>query len=381
MAEVFFKCFLSCSFAQEDKEITDFFKNIIRSFDIEPQIYDYQEIGRVSDKVKENIIRSDCLIAIATRRKKIEGSDYWACSDWIQHEIALANAYNKPIAIFVEEGVKIEGFIAMEERREKFVRDDLIRNINKITTFLFNLRKYLESTYQVEKLQIPVLIRHYIHAKEEILSKEIAVLRCEVLMESLIAELESTHHAMELEDTTPGLSTKSKQFDFVCKEKPSGMNVEAVIIQDTDYKFLWKVVFDPPLKKGEKVKYAFKVIRPNYRPWTYEEMLERIKQGTYEYKEPICEACEWNISYPTTELFFDFDFPEGYEIRKYYPDVKIGEKAKLKAEAELKRLKEGNFFTAEKIFDKWTVSLKVIKPIQGHVYYTYYEPPKATELK
>ena len=43
-------------------------------------------------------------------------------------------------------------------------------------------------------------------------------------------------------------------------------------------------------------------------------MLERIKQGTYEYKEPICEACEWYISYPTAELTFDFDFPEGYEI-------------------------------------------------------------------
>lgn len=381
MPEVYFKAFLSCSLLPEDREIIEFFMKLIKSFGIEPEIYDYQEIGRIPDKVKENIIRSDCLIAIATRRKKIEGSDYWACPDWIQHEIALANAYNKPIAIFVEEGVKIEGFIGMEERREKFIRDDLIKDIDKVTTFLFNLRKYLESTYQVEKLQIPVLMRHYIHAKEEILSKELTVLRCEILMESLIEELEATHHSMELEDTTPGLSTKAQQFDFICKELPSGMNVEPLIVQNTDYKFIWKVVFNPPLKKGEKVKYAFKVTRPNYRPWTYEEVLERIKQDTYEYKEPICEACEWYISYPTAELIFDFDFPEGYEIRKYYPDVKIGEKARLKSETELKRIKEGNFFSAEKIFDKWTLSLKVPKPIQGHLYYTYYEPPKAKEIK
>lgn len=381
MADILFKSFLSCSFEQEDREIIDFFTKIIKSFGIEPQIYDYQEIGTIPDKVKEKIIRSDCLIAIATRRKKIEGSECWTYPDWIQHEVALANAYNKPIAIFVEEDVKIEGFIAVEERREKFIRGDLVRDIDKITTFLFNLRKYLESTSQVETLQVPVLIRHYIHAKEEILSKDTAVLRCEILMESLIEELESTHHAMELEDTTPGLSTKPQKFDFVCKEKPSSINVEAVKIQDTDYKFLWKMLFNPPLKKGEKVKYAFKVIRPNYRPWTYEEMLERIQQGTYEYKEPICEACELYVSYPTTELFFDFEFPDGYEIRNYYPDVKIGEEARLKAETELKRIKEGNFFTAEKMFDKWTLSLKVPKPIQGHLYYTYYEPPKASELK
>ncbi|MBT9147943.1 MAG: hypothetical protein DDT32_01711 [Syntrophomonadaceae bacterium] len=95
----------------------------------------------------------------------------------------------------------------------------------------------------------------------------------------------------------------------------------------------------------------------------------------------ICEACEWHISYPTTELSFDFEFPEGYEIRKYYPDVKIGEKIRLKAESELKRIKEGNFFTAEKIFDKWKLSLKVSRPLQGHIYYIYYEPPKATAIK
>jgi hypothetical protein len=381
MAEIHFKAFLSCSFAEEDKEITEFFQKIIKAFDIEAKIYDYQEIGRIPDKVKEHIVKSDCLIAIATRRKKLEDSDYWTCSDWIQHELALANAYNKPIAIFVEEGVKIEGLIAMEERRERFDRENLIRNIDKITTFLFNLRNHLEFTYQTGILQTPVLLRHYIHAKEEMLSKELTVLRCEILMESLIAELESTDHSMELEDTTPGLSTKSKQFDFICKEMPSGMNVVPVIIQNTDYKFLWKVIFDPPLKKGERVKYAFKVIRPNYRPYTYEEMMERIKQGTYEYKEPLCEACEWYISYPTTELLFDFEFPEGYEIRKYYPDVRIGEDVRLKAENEVKRIKEGNLFIAEKIFDKWTLSLKVPKPIQGHLYYTYYEPPKSTEVK
>ncbi len=381
MPEIRFKAFLSCSFAENDREIMDFFRKIIKSFDMEPEIYDYQEVGRIPDKVKEYIIRSDCLIAIATRRKKIEDSNYWAYPDWIQHEISLASAYNKPIAIFVEEGVKIEGFIGMEERTQQFTRDVLIKNIDKIARFLFNLRKYLESTYQPEKMQLPVLLRHYIHVKEEMISKELTVIRCEVLMESLVPELEATHHLLELEDTTPGLSTKSIQFDFICKEMPSGMNVEAVIIQNTDYKFLWEVKFDPPLKKGERVKYAFKRVRPNYRPYTYEEVLERIKQGTYEYKEPICEACEYYLSYPTAELFYDFDFPEGYEIKKYYPDVKMGEDVKLKAERELKRIKEGNFFTAEKIFDKWTLSLRVPRPLQGHVYYTYYEPPKATAVK
>lgn len=375
MAEIRFKAFLSCSFAEDDKNVIDFFEKMIAAFDIDPLIYNYQEIGRVSNKIKEKIIKSDCLIAIATKRKKIEGSNYWICSDWIQHEIALANAYNKPIAVFVEEGVKIEGLIAMEERREKFNRKHLIENIDKITRFLYNLRSYLVITYHTGILAAPVLLRHYIHAKDVMVSKELTVERTEVFMESLINELEATHHYMELEEITPGLSIKPKEFDFRCIEKPSDTKVEYEIILSTEYKFSWKILFNPPLKKGERVKYAFKETRPNYRPYTYNELMERIKKGMYEYKKPICEACEWTIVYPTYELCHEFEFPENYEIEGYHPRVVIG-KARLEAESELRRIKEGNMFTAEKIFDKWILKLKVPKPLQNHTYYTYYVPPK-----
>jgi len=375
MAEIRFKAFLSCSFAEEDREIIDFFKRMIAAFSIDVMVYDYQEIGKISDKVKENIIKSDCLIAIATRKNKIEGSNYWMCPDWIQHEVALANAYSKPIAVFVEEGVNIEGLIAMEERREKFNRQNLLRNVDKNTTFLFNLRNYLESKYQTGILEVPLLLRHYIHSKEEMLSKELTVERTEILMESLIDELAATHHYIELEETTPGLSVKPKEFDFKCIEKPSDTKVEPVIVLETDYKFFWKILFKPPLQKGEKVKYAFKEVRPNYRPYTYELLMERLKNGTYEYKEQKCEACEWTIAYPTYELQHEFEFPEKYEIENCYPDVVIGA-ARNKAENEIKRIKEGNMFTAEKMFDKWILKLKVPKPLQNHTYYTYYVPSK-----
>ncbi len=375
MPEVRFKAFLSCSFAEEDTEIIDFIKKMVAAFDIDLKIYEYQEIGRISDKVKENIIKSDCLIAIATRRNKIEGSNHWTYSDWIQHEIALAHAYSKPIAIFVEEGVKIEGFIAMEERREKFDRRNLLKNIDKITTFLFNLRDHLESIYQMGIQETPILLRHYIHSKEEMLSEELTVERTEILMEALIDGLEATHHSIELEEITPNLSIKPEEFDFKCIEKPSDTKVEPVIVFNTDYKFFWKIMFNPPLKKGERVKYAFKEVRKNYRPYTFEELMKRIKSGTYEYKEPICEACEWTINYPTYELQHEFEFPEKYEIENYYPYIVIGS-ARLEAENEIKRIKEGNMFTANKIFDKWFLKLRVLKPLLNYTYYTYYVPPK-----
>lgn len=375
MAEIHFEAFLSCSFAEEDKEVTEFFRKLIEAFDIEPMIYDYQEIGRISERVKEKIIKSDCLIAIATRRRRLRDPDSWACSDWIQHELALANAYNKPVAIFAEEGVKMEGLIGMEERRQAFDRDNLVANIDKITTFLFNLRNHLEVTYQLGFLQAPVLLRHYIHARDQMLSDQLTVERTEILMESLIDGLDATHHSVELEEMTPGLSIVPQEFDFKCEEKPSGTRVEPVVVINTTHKFFWKILFKPALRKGEKVKYAFKEVRPRYRPYSYEEALERIEQGTYEYEEPVCEACEWTITYPTYELQSAYEFPENYEIENCYPHVVMGE-ARLEAEDELRRIKDGNMFAAEKMFDKWILRLKVPKPIQNHTYYTYYTPPR-----
>jgi hypothetical protein len=379
MAEILFRAFLSCSLNSEDAEVVDMFKRLIRSFDIDPLVYDYQELGRVSDKVKEHIIKSDCLIAIATRRKKIEGLDLWACPDWIHHELALAHAYNKPVAIFFEDGVRIEGLIETEERRQKFVRTDLLRDIDKIARFLFSLRTNLESSYEVAKTSAPVLLRHYVHVKEEVRSRDVSIMRCDILMESIVDSLEATHHSNELEDLTPGLSVRPQQFDFVCKEIPSGKRAEPMVVQNTDLKYLWRLNFIPPLTKGDKVKYAFKVVHQNTRPYTHEEAMERVAKETYEYKDPRCEACEWKISYPTAEFFYEIDFPEGYEIIDPFIDVRMGT-ADLKADHEVQRIKDGQMFSAEKIIDRWTLSLRVPKPLQNHTYYMYYTSPRAASL-
>lgn len=375
MAEIYFKAFLSCSFSREDREIIDYFKKLIQAFDIEPLVYDYQEVGRLGDKVKENITKSDCLIAIVTRRKKVMDSDRWISSDWIQQEIAMAHGYGKPIAIFVEEGVVIDGLIAMEERRETFARADLRKGSDKIAKFLFALHKHLEVTYETGLLHVPGLLRHYIHSKIEMLSSDSTIERTEILMESLVDALEATFHSIDLEETTPGLSVKPKEFDFKCMEKPSHVKVEVERMMDTTYRFFWKILFSPPLQKGERVRYAFKEVLPNYRPYTYEELIQRIEAGTYEYDEPKCEACEWTIAYPTYELRHEFEFPENYEIEKYFPNVVIGQ-AKIKAEAEAKRIREGNMFLAEKMFDKWVLKLTIPKPLLNHTYYTYYVPAR-----
>ena len=380
MFEGKYNVFLSCSIDEADKDVVDFFKKMISSFEMDPLVYDYSEIGGLTDKIKEKIKKSDCVIALITRRDKIEGSNQWSGPAWVQHEITLGHAFNKPVAVFVEDGVVIEGLIEREERRVTFKRNDLLGEIDKISSFLFSLRKHLERMDDSETAVTPYLFRHYMHSRQEICSRDAVIERTEICIESLVDNLKTAYHRIQLEELTEGLSVKPSEFAFKCLEHPPRNKVEHQILVSTEDIFSWQINFDPPLNKGERVTYAYKKVVPLYNPYTYEELMQRIEAGTYEYNEPKCEACEWLVIYPTYELRHEFEFPENYEISEYHPEVVVG-KEKLKAEDELKRIREQGMFSAEKIFDKWVLKLHVPKPLTNHIYYTYYLPPSEKQLE
>ena len=282
----------------------------------------------------------------------------------------------KPIALFVEEGVEIKGLTSMEENRQMFSRDNLLQNVEQIIRYLCNLKETLELT----KSYNPVLVRDYLHLEETFL-KESVTQRCEVSMGSLVEELEATHHLWELDEKTPGLSIRPIEFSFKSLESPQGTSVGYTVVQDSDYKHLWRVTFTPPLKNGQKVKYAFKVVRPNIRPYTLEELMERVSRGTYKYKEPVCEACQWNIAYPTEEFRFRIEFPERYDISNCRVDVKMGE-AGLRADHELRRIREGNMFIPEKTFDKWSLRLEIPGPFRTIlIIFFMYRRPRINERR
>ncbi len=379
MFEGSYNVFLSCSIDEADKDVVDFFKKMVNSFDMVPLVYDYSEVGGLTGKIKEKIEKSDCLIAVITRKDKIEGSNQWSGPAWVQHEITLAHAYNKPVAVFVENGVVVEGLIEREERRVSFSRDGLIDQIDKISSFLFSLRKHLEKMDDTEIALTPYLFRHYMRSRQEFCSREAVIERTEICIESLIDNLNTAYHKRQLDEMTEGVSVKPSKFDFKCLEHPSRTKVEHKLLVNTKNIFSWQITFDPPLKKGERVTYAYKKVGPLYNPYNYEELMQRIEAGTYKYKEPKCEACEWFVAYPTYELRHEFEFPENYEISGCNIDVVVG-RERLRAEEEISRIREKGMFSAEKIFDKWVLKLHVSKPLTNHVYYTYYIPPSEKNL-
>lgn len=366
-----YKAFLSCSFADGDKEIVAFFRKLLSAFAIESELFDYQEQGRIVQGVEDRIGACDCLVAIATKRDS--GAGPGAFSDWVQQEITLAYGQRKPVAIFIEDGVQVGGLISTEERRQTFARDGLLDNVDKMVRFLFDLRLSLDSAGRTAT----AFLKHYIRERVTIVDAKAVVERCEVLLECLADNAAEFLQEKNLEDSTPGLSTQPADFKFSCLSKPDGVEVSTLQDPTPDpRRHAWRAVFEPPLKKGDRVRFAYKIEYPNSLPYSWEDLQERIARRTFGSSVARVEASVWVIKYPTGELNIQVDFPEGYELTAPSFEVQSGWPWQLNAE-ETARLEQTKSFTAERIFDKWSLTLKVTRPLQDHSYGIYYKPPKA----
>lgn len=117
--------FLSCSFDKKDKIIVNFFKAICEGLLLNCTLFDYSADDTPPVKAKELISKTAGIIVIATRRDKLAKGGYTIPSA-IREEVAFAFDMNKPRCIFVEKGVKLDGFIKSYSTHISFNREKLI---------------------------------------------------------------------------------------------------------------------------------------------------------------------------------------------------------------------------------------------------------------
>ena len=136
--------FVSASVDTEDREIVQWFSDLIRELEMEPIFAAHLPEPRpLSEKIKDLIQKSHALVAILTKRSKIEGKDLWKGPEWIQNEIAFADSYKKPIAVFAEQGVDVrQGIVPWITEYVIFDRENLSSYERKVKNFLKNLKVY-----------------------------------------------------------------------------------------------------------------------------------------------------------------------------------------------------------------------------------------------
>lgn len=136
-------CFLSCSFDEKDQPLFDMFHNILTALEFEINTAKTPEAKPPVEKIRDLIQKSDTMVVVVTRRHQVEGKDEWIGPQWVQSEIGMAYESQKPIAIFIETGIKSEGIVPEIADYVKFDRTDLIRSIPNILRYLVSLRNLI----------------------------------------------------------------------------------------------------------------------------------------------------------------------------------------------------------------------------------------------
>jgi DeoR/GlpR family transcriptional regulator of sugar metabolism len=113
--------FFSCSFHEREEEIVQYFKTIAMQCRVIPVIANKPGVGPISEKVQDLIHKQDAFVAILTE-KNLESHQ---ASAWINNEIGIAVALEKPIIVFKENSIDDLGIIPNITEYVIFSRDDL----------------------------------------------------------------------------------------------------------------------------------------------------------------------------------------------------------------------------------------------------------------
>ena len=140
-----YRAFIAHSIDKKDKLVVESFLKILSQASIEGYLSELHPQPRpIPEKIRQNIEQADCLVAIITKKYKIEEREIWKTSDWIHNEIGMAYQSNKPILALVEENVEVGGLSKYTTELIYFDRINIQKSIQLISSVLGSLRKQIE---------------------------------------------------------------------------------------------------------------------------------------------------------------------------------------------------------------------------------------------
>ena len=110
------KIFLSYSYRDENEQLADDIDRLIRSHGLLPVTGKVLGGAGLTPQVQRLIANSDALVAVLTRDTKIPRKDAWRAPPWVETEYVAARARGQRAIALVEDGVKVDGLYAENER-------------------------------------------------------------------------------------------------------------------------------------------------------------------------------------------------------------------------------------------------------------------------
>ena len=136
--------FLSCSFRSEDASVIDLVRALCSGLNFQCINVSAGFSSVPPDKARELIGDSVGLIAVATRRDRLDNGEY-AMPAAVREEISIGFGLEKPILILAEEGVRCDGFMNNYGTRLAFDRET-ITTPQLLERLVFSLATFKDDT-------------------------------------------------------------------------------------------------------------------------------------------------------------------------------------------------------------------------------------------
>jgi len=143
--------FFSCSFAEEDQPVNEYFRAIAEGLDVSCTNVSTGYVKTPPQQALEMIKESDVVIVIATPRTELAGSEESAMSAAVSHELAFAFGEGKPLLLLRESKVRADGFLNNYGTSLQFDRTDLqtAEFLKKAIAAIHNLKLGAVSEHQL----------------------------------------------------------------------------------------------------------------------------------------------------------------------------------------------------------------------------------------
>lgn len=144
------KCFLSCSFREKEKEINDLVHSICKGMNINCCNVSHGYSKTPPDVAKKMLHEAKIFIGVITKREETQDGK-WNMPPAVHDEISMAYALNKPMLLFVENGVALDGFIGNYGTHLIFDRNDLFssQHIENLLKSIHTLKMEAIDTYDI----------------------------------------------------------------------------------------------------------------------------------------------------------------------------------------------------------------------------------------
>lgn len=362
-----YRVFLSCRFPLS--EIAQLCREVGSAVHLDVATAERPALEEITEKVKQSMFGADAVLFLIERSNGSVADD--VMTNWMKIEYGMARTMNKVVGIVVANSQDLPSGFASDV---EYLSLGDVAGINcavRLSAFLFSMREKVEAVHpDLRDIQEPTFVRDFVKHRINLLHNGRATYQTHVGIECLKEGLSDLRHSIHMNYSLCWPHDQHFNPNLVQLTGLGGnheFSIEAVASDMKKYTF--RLNIEPPLRRGERIRYGWESEFQHYLPMRREE----IKLlPSYPLPEWTVEH-HWFVNHPTRSLELRVHFEDGSVIGDPEAMAYVGRTFSTRTvdRDEGRRIRE--HLDVDEFIGGKDVVLVVEKPRHGHTYAIQWE--------